>query len=168
MRYGRVLSTEASDPVELRWAHWVCSPIWKLSAPHTIGNFLEALSQRLCQLLTPLVAPLPSPENGEWGWRFQGPNCRLVFLVTSPHPRAHEGPCHENKRHSYHAGNCNSLRSSVSETESKIMTNYYLSTHICKSFESSISGTGGRYIYLIYVSYVYISCYFAHAYYILL
>lgn len=74
----------------------------QLFKPCTLGIFLETLSHRHDWLLTPSSAPLPSPEDGEWSWKFQASKHDLEFPVNqSPsrsYLRAHqELPC-ENKR----------------------------------------------------------------------
>ena len=68
---------------------WMCAPTWKLSEPHIIGIFMEALSCRHDRSLTPFSALLRSQENGRRGWKVQASNHGLFFLVTSPHPGAH-------------------------------------------------------------------------------
>ena len=59
----RVLSAGAFVPVELGCITlplWMCSPTWKLSASHAIGNLWKLPHKPYDQLLTPLPAPLLS------------------------------------------------------------------------------------------------------------
>lgn len=81
--------------------------------------------------------------------------------MTSPYPEAHVI-----KTKDIHIMQeiVKALGVGYQKPESKIRTHYYLNSHICKSFESSKSGTEGRYIYYIYI----ISCYVTHVYDILL
>lgn len=51
------------------WAHHsprmsMCSPIWKLSEPHTVEIFMETSS---CSLINSISAPLPYLENERGG-----------------------------------------------------------------------------------------------------
>ena len=87
----------------------MCSPTCKLSELYTLRIFREASSCRYDVSLTPFPAPLPSLENGKWGWKFQASNHGLIFLVTSLHPGAHpESP--QNKRHCQHPRNPKTFR----------------------------------------------------------
>ena len=70
---------------------WMCSPTCKLSEPHTIEIFMEASSRRHDQPI-PFLTLLPFWENGGQGWKFQASNHSLVFLVTTPHSGAIQGP----------------------------------------------------------------------------
>lgn len=56
---------------------WICSSIWKLLKPHTIGIFMEASLCRHDCLLTPFSVSLPSPK---------------ILLMASPQPGAIQGP----------------------------------------------------------------------------
>ena len=74
-----------------------CTILWhlhtftSLEALHTpyCWDFVKASSRRRHQLLTPFPAPLL--------WKSQASNHGLVFLVTSPHPGAHQQLPHQNK-----------------------------------------------------------------------
>ena len=86
------------------FGHVKRSPTQKLFKPRPLGIFLEALSHRPDWLLTPYSAPLPSPEDGGWSWKFQASKHDLEFPVNQPpskgYLRAHqELPCENQEMH---------------------------------------------------------------------
>ena len=118
-RSGTVSRLGASVPVELGCITLlVLETFTDLEALWTpyYWDFFGASSSRHDPLLTPFIAPLPSPGNEEEGLKIQSSNHILFFLGTSPHAGAHPKSPHSNKRHYCHLGYAKRLRSFASGT----------------------------------------------------
>lgn len=71
---------------------WHVDVFTNLEALQTLcfGDFCAGLLHKYAWLLTTFLVHLPSPKNGEWGWKFWVSNYGLVFLVTRPFLRAYQ------------------------------------------------------------------------------
>ena len=86
---------------------WGASPSW-CGCVHQPRSCLSPCYLDLMEVsshshdqLTLFLAPLPSPEDEGWDTQFNSSSHGLIFLITSPHPRAHPELPQENKRYSY-------------------------------------------------------------------